>query len=138
MTVVLRKDGTRDGNGQGAAASRSAATPSPEGMRAGTNGTEPPGASLQLSGSGVLMRIRSAAPFTAKAFVLSSPDRLVVDLTGDFASLRPPVIPADIPVTGARLGNRPDARRLVLDLTRPVKNYTKVQVSDTLLEVYFQ
>ena len=93
---------------------------------------------LQFAGQGMVLRIEADAPFTAKAYVLPGPDRLVVDLAGDWKNLQAPKVPSNNLVKGARLGRQPEAMRLVLDLSRVPKNHQKVQVSDTVMEVRLQ
>ena len=93
---------------------------------------------LQFAGQGMVLRIEAEGPFTAKTYVLPGPDRLVIDLAGDWKNLQAPSVPSNNLVKGARLGRQPDAMRLVLDLNKVPKNHQKVQVSDTVLEVRLQ
>lgn len=94
--------------------------------------------SLQFAGQGMVLRIEAEGPFAAKAYVLPGPDRLVIDLAGDWKNLQAPNVPSNNLVKGARLGRQPDAMRLVLDLSKVPKSHQKVQVSDTVLEVRLQ
>lgn len=93
---------------------------------------------LQFAGQGMVLRIEAEGPFAAKAYILPGPDRLVIDLAGDWKNLQAPKVPSNNLVKGARLGRQPDAMRLVLDLSKAPKNHQKVQISDTVVEIRLQ
>lgn len=92
---------------------------------------------LHFRGNDIYLRIEADAGFKTKVFALSGPDRLVVDLVGKWNAVTAPHIPSNQLVTKARVGQQPNATRLVLDLSRATK-YTIHKVSDTVVEITMQ
>jgi hypothetical protein len=80
--------------------------------------------SLSPSGQGLVLQIEADNPFPCNAFVLTEPNRLVVDLPGSWQGMRIPSIPENRLVKNARLGQQPAGPRLVLDLAGPLKGHT--------------
>ena len=78
--------------------------------------------SLSPSGQGLVLQIEADSPFRCNAFVLTGPDRLVVDLPGTWQGMRAPPIPENRLVRAARLGQQPAGPRLVLDLAGPIRH----------------
>ncbi|MDR2160937.1 MAG: AMIN domain-containing protein, partial [Desulfovibrio sp.] len=70
-------------------------------------------------GQKVLLRIEAEDPFPCKAFILSNPPRLVVDLPGSWQKMRPPAVPSNRVVKGVRMGTQSTGPRLVLDMSNP-------------------
>ncbi len=68
-----------------------------------------------------MLRIESDNAFIGKTFVLPGPDRMVVDLGGEWKNVKAPSIPSNTLVKGVRIGKQNSGPRLVLDLTRPPK-----------------
>jgi hypothetical protein len=80
--------------------------------------------SLHFAGQGMVLQIEAEAPFPSSAFVLTGPDRLVVDLPGSWKGMRKPSVPENRLIKDARLGQQPSGPRLVLDLANPIKGHT--------------
>lgn len=80
--------------------------------------------SLSPSGQGMKLRIEADSAFTCKSFVLTAPDRLVIDLPGSWKGMKAPSVPANDLVKSVRLGQQPGGPRLVLDLASPPGNHT--------------
>lgn len=89
---------------------------------------------LHFRGNDIYLRIEATTPFKTKVFALTQPDRLVVDLVGKWHKVTPPTIPSNQLVTKARIGNQPNATRLVLDLSRSTQ-YTIEKPSDSVIEI---
>ena len=79
----------------------------------------------------MVLQIEAGGPFPCNAFVLTGPDRLVVDLPGAWQGMRVPSIPENRLVKAARLGQQPAGPRLVLDLASPIKHTIERQGSIT-------
>lgn len=92
---------------------------------------------LHFRGNDIYLRIEADSAFKEEVFTLPSPDRLVVDLVGKWKNVTAPVIPSNQLVTKARIGQQPNATRLVLDLSRGTK-FTVLKVSDTVVEILMQ
>jgi len=93
--------------------------------------------SLHFAGQGMELRIEADAPFPSNAFVLTGPDRLVVDLPGSWKEMRKPSVPENRLIKDARLGQQPSGPRLVLDLTGPIKGH-KVERSGNTTRIIVQ
>lgn len=78
---------------------------------------------LGFSGQQMQLRIEAGEPFPVKAFALTNPDRLVVDLPGTWKDMKAPSVPDNSIVSAIRLGQQPGGPRLVLDLKGPLKNH---------------
>ncbi|MDL2279164.1 AMIN domain-containing protein [Desulfovibrio sp. OttesenSCG-928-G11] len=81
------------------------------------------GISLTPSGQGLRLRIEADSAFVCKTFILTGPDRLVVDLPGAWKGMKAPQVPQNALVKHARLGQQPGGPRLVLDLSGPLKQH---------------
>lgn len=81
------------------------------------------GISLVPAGQGLRLRIEADGAFVCKTFVLTGPDRLVVDLPGVWKGMKAPQVPQNALVKHARLGQQPGGPRLVLDLSGPLKQH---------------
>lgn len=85
----------------------------------------------------MFLRIEGDGPLPAKYFILSQPERLVVDLPGSWKELKNPPIPSNKLVKTIRIGRQGNADRLVLDLSAPVKKHELTRVNDSRVEIYF-
>lgn len=79
---------------------------------------------LSFAENQIYLRIEAEDAFPVKTFTLTNPDRLVVDLPGTWKGVTAPSVPSNNVVGGVRLGQQPAGPRLVLDLKRPLENYT--------------
>lgn len=93
--------------------------------------------SLQFRGRGMALVIEGDGPLPARHFVLTAPDRLVVDLPGSWRNLKAPAVPSNNLVKSVRLGRHDDADRLVLDLKTKLKSNSINRISDKKVEVLF-
>jgi hypothetical protein len=93
--------------------------------------------SLHFAGKNMKLRLEANNAFPCKSFVLTGPDRLVIDLPGKWSGMAVPQIPQNNLVKNARLGKQPAGPRLVLDLARPLRGHT-VQRSYNVVEVLLQ
>jgi hypothetical protein len=92
---------------------------------------------MQFAGNNLKLRIVADNAFPCKSFVLTGPDRLVIDLPGKWSGMTLPRVPQNSLVKNARLGRQPAGPRLVLDLARALKGHT-VQRSANVVEVLLQ
>ena len=86
----------------------------------------------------MLIRLEADSPLAVKSFVLSSPDRLVIDLPGSWRGLKVPDIPSNTLVKKVRIGRQGNADRIVLDLTRPLQRQTMTKTAERVAEVVFE
>ena len=93
--------------------------------------------SLQYAGQTMKLRIEADSDFPCKSFILTGPDRLVVDLPGAWKDMKTPAVPSNNVIKNARVGQQPAGPRLVLDLSRPIKGHT-VQRSGKVVEILLQ
>ncbi len=89
---------------------------------------------LKPSGQSMVLRIEADSDFPCKTFVLTGPDRLVIDLPGTWKGVHSPSVPQNLVVKNARAGQQPAGPRLVLDLAKPISGH-KVQRSGNVVEV---
>jgi hypothetical protein len=73
---------------------------------------------LRVTGQKAQLRIEAEDSFPCKAFVLSDPPRLVIDLPGAWQKMRAPSVPANRVVRGVRIGIQDRGPRLVLDMEK--------------------
>ena len=92
---------------------------------------------LVPSGQNVQLRIEADSAFSCNTFVLTGPDRLVVDLPGSWKGMKAPATPQNSLVKNVRLGQQPSGPRLVLDLTGPAKGH-KVERSGNTIQIVVQ
>jgi hypothetical protein len=93
--------------------------------------------SLQFRGRGMALVIEGDGPLPARHFVLTGPDRLVVDLPGAWRNLKAPAVPSNNLVQSVRLGRQDNADRLVLDLKTKLKSHGINRINDKKVEVLF-
>jgi outer membrane biosynthesis protein TonB len=89
---------------------------------------------LHFEGSNIKLRIVADNAFSCNSFVLTGPDRLVVDLPGKWSDVKVPSIPSNSLVKSVRVGRQPSGPRLVLDLARAIKGH-RVQRANNVVEV---
>jgi hypothetical protein len=94
--------------------------------------------SLKFRGLGMFLAIEADSPLPVKYFVLSSPDRLVIDLPGAWKNLKLPAIPSNMLVKDIRIGRQADSDRIVIDLSRKIKNDNLIRLNDKKVEVFFE
>jgi N-acetylmuramoyl-L-alanine amidase len=94
--------------------------------------------SLHFKDKGMLVRLEADSALAVKSFVLTSPDRLVIDLPGSWKGLKTPEIPSNTLVKGVRIGRHGGADRIVFDLTRPLKSQTMTKTANNTAEVVFE
>lgn len=92
---------------------------------------------LAPAGQNLRLHIEADGDFTYKAFVLTGPDRFVIDLPGEWKGMKAPSIPSNGLVKNVRIGLRPSGPRVVLDLTRPLMGH-QVQRQNNSIEVLLQ
>lgn len=93
--------------------------------------------SLAPAGQSMRLRIEADSDFPCKTFVLTGPDRLVIDLPGTWKGVKAPSVPQNLLVKSARKGDQPAGPRLVLDLSKPIKGH-KVERSGNVVEIVLQ
>lgn len=93
--------------------------------------------SLHFRDQGMFLSIEGNGPLPAKYFILSQPERLVVDLPGSWKGLKSPVVPSNNVLKSARTGRYGNADRLVLDLVGPIKTHQLTRINDNKVEIYF-
>lgn len=89
---------------------------------------------VHFAGQNMRLRIEADNAFPSKVFVLTSPDRLVIDLPGVWKGLRGPVVPQNRIIKNVRIGLQKDSARIVLDLSGPLKSHS-VDRSGNVLEI---
>ena len=92
---------------------------------------------LTPKGQSMHLRIEADGGFSCKTFVLTGPDRLVIDLPGKWKGMQTPSVPSNQLVKKARVGEQPEGPRIVLDLSRPIKGH-QVQRQGNTIEVILQ
>lgn len=85
-------------------------------------------------GKSIIFRLTGAEPLTAKTLLLTSPERYVVDVQGEWG-IALPRIPKNLLLNGIRAGQRPDAMRLVFELKRKPASAEVVKINAKTLEV---
>ena len=95
-------------------------------------------AALKFRGNGMYLLLEGDSALPAKYFLLHSPERLVVDLPGAWKNLATPGIPSNQLIKSIRVGRQSDADRLVIDLSRKLKNHELIRVNDRTVEIFFE
>ncbi len=83
----------------------------------------------------VILRIEAEGPFPVKTFLLPNPNRLVVDLPGDWTNIKAPSVPQNRLIRSARLGSQSSGPRLVLDLRAPLTSRTVQRPDSNTVEI---
>lgn len=93
---------------------------------------------VELSGSTVHIIIKANTPFAYKTMLLSSPDRLVIDLPGTWKKIATTTTPKNRLVEKIRIGNQPAGPRMVLDLKMKPKKYDIYKRDTSTLEIVIE
>lgn len=72
-------------------------------------------ATLTMDGDVVTLNLRGVAPMRGKSFMLTGPDRVVLDIDGDW-KVEAPRVPSNRMVRSLRVGTQDKATRLVFDM----------------------
>ncbi len=89
---------------------------------------------LTMDGDVVTLRLEANSPIKGKSFILASPDRVVLDLSGDW-KLAAPRVSSNRMLRELRVGVREDGVRLVFDMKVKPSSATVKQVSSKVLEL---
>lgn len=88
--------------------------------------------SFKYQGSELLFILKADSRFEYKSFLLPSPERLVVDIAGNWQGLEAPKVPSNRLVSGVRLGKTDKGHRIVLDLKEAPKGYETTRDGGTV------
>lgn len=91
--------------------------------------------SVEVFEQQVIVRIEAEGPFPVKTFLLPNPNRLVVDLPGDWTNIKAPSVPQNRLIRSARLGSQSSGPRLVLDLRAPLTSRTVQRPDSNTVEI---
>lgn len=92
---------------------------------------------FQYQGSDMLFIINADSDFEYKSFVLNSPDRLIIDLLGNWSGVENIKAPSNRLISGMRNGKTERGHRVVLDLKEAPKGYdTKREGSKLTVRVF--
>ncbi len=91
--------------------------------------------SVEVFEEQVIVRIEAEGPFPVKTFLLPNPNRLVVDLPGDWTNIKAPSVPQNRLIRSARLGSQSSGPRLVLDLRAPLTSRTVQRPDSNTVEI---
>jgi hypothetical protein len=91
--------------------------------------------SVEIFEQQVIVRIEAEGPFPVKTFLLPNPNRLVVDLPGDWTNIKAPSVPQNRLIRSARLGSQSSGPRLVLDLRAPLTSRTVQRPDSNTVEI---
>lgn len=89
---------------------------------------------LTMDGDVVTLRLEANSPIKGKSFILASPDRVVLDLSGSW-KLAAPRVPSNRMLRELRVGAREDGIRLVFDMRVKPSSATVKQISSKVLEL---
>lgn len=93
------------------------------------------GISLKAEGSDMILTISGDKEFTYKSFTLTGPDRLVIDLAGDWSGVKYPNLPSNRLISEIRGGKFEKSHRIVMDLKAPLAGYEAKRVEDKTIRV---
>ncbi len=80
--------------------------------------------------NGATVRISLDRDIRYRQILLDNPDRMVVDITGEWKQLRAPGVPANPLVTNVRLGHYDNRTRIVVDLSSTPRNHRVILSED--------
>jgi len=89
---------------------------------------------LTMDGDVVTLRLEANGPISGRSFMLPSPDRVVLDIAGDW-KLAVPRVPSNRMLRELRLGARGDGIRLVFDMRVKPNKATLKQAGSRVLEL---
>lgn len=90
---------------------------------------------LSFADKGMVLHIEADSSFTVNTFMLTGPERMVIDLPGSWKEMRKPGLPQNTLIKNVRLGQQPAGPRLVLDLVGPLKSH-RVERSGNTARIY--
>ena len=93
------------------------------------------GISLKAEGSDMILTLTADKRFNYKSFVLTGPDRLVVDLVGEWRGVKVPGMPSNRLISKVREGKFEGTHRIVMDLKAPLAGYETKRVDDNTVTV---
>lgn len=93
------------------------------------------GISLKADGSDMILTLTADKRFNYKSFVLTGPDRLVVDLVGEWKGVKVPGMPSNRLISNVREGKFEGVHRIVMDLKAPLAGYETKRVDDNTVTV---
>ncbi len=86
--------------------------------------------------NGATVRITMDRKIPYKQMILTNPDRLVIDIAGEYKNMQPPAFPENDFVSGIRIGNYGNRTRLVFDLkTAPARHHINQSGDQKRLDV---
>ncbi len=86
--------------------------------------------------NGATVRITMDRKIPYKQMILTNPDRLVIDITGEYKNLQTPAFPENDFVSGIRIGHYDNRTRLVFDLKEtPARHHTNQSGDQKRLDV---
>ncbi|MBQ4133321.1 MAG: AMIN domain-containing protein [Desulfovibrionaceae bacterium] len=92
---------------------------------------------FQYQGNEMLFIITADSGFEYKSFVLTSPDRLIIDLLGNWSGVENVKAPSNRLISGMRNGKTERGHRVVLDLKQAPKGYeTKREGNKVTVRVF--
>ncbi len=91
--------------------------------------------SLKAEGSDMILTISGDKRFNYKSFTLTGPDRLVIDLAGEWSGFKIPGMPSNRLISGVRGGKFENSHRIVMDLKAPLAGYETKRVDDKTITV---
>lgn len=93
------------------------------------------GISLKADGSDMILTLTADKRFNYKSFTLAGPDRLVIDLIGEWKGVKVPGMPSNRLISKVREGKFEGAHRIVMDLKAPLAGYETKRVDDNTVTV---
>lgn len=88
--------------------------------------------SFQLAGSEITLKMQADKRFEYRYFLLSNPERLVIDLPGEWKGIKAPAVPPNQLVKSSRSARFGDGYRLVLDLNEAPRTHQDSRSGDTV------
>ncbi len=93
------------------------------------------GITLKAEGSDMILTLTADKHFTYKSFILTGPDRLVVDLIGEWSGVKIPGMPSNRLISKVREGKFDGSHRIVMDLKGPLAGYETKRLDDNTVTV---
>lgn len=92
-------------------------------------------ARIKFSGQTAILSISSDIPFEYRTMRLSGPDRLVIDILGNW-NIQAPSVPHNFVIENVRVGLAPDKARIVIDLKNNPQTHEVVRLSPMEIEAH--
>jgi hypothetical protein len=90
---------------------------------------------LNAEGSDMILTLTANRRFSYKSFVLPDPDRLVIDMVGQWQGITIPNMPSNRLINRVREGKLDGAHRIVMDLKAPLAGYETTRVGENTVTV---